>query len=66
HTLPDRLSGHDVSNTGESLFFVSPGLKFTKSSFILEALFQIPVWQDQNGSQLERGAGVIVGVRFMF
>jgi hypothetical protein len=37
HFLSDRLSGSDVSNTGESMFFVSPGLKFTKSSFILEA-----------------------------
>ncbi|MHC4463212.1 MAG: transporter, partial [Planctomycetota bacterium] len=66
HTLPDRLSGHDVSNTGESLFFVSPGLKFTKSSFILEALLQVPVDQTQNGSLLERGIGLIVGIRYMF
>jgi hypothetical protein len=64
--LSDGLSGHDVSNTGESLFFVSPGVKFTKSSFILEALLQIPVWQDQEGSQLEQGTRFIVGARFMF
>ena len=66
HTLPDRLSGHDVSNTGESLFFISPGLKFTKSSFILEVLLQFPVWQDQRGSQLKQGTRIIVGTRFMF
>ncbi|MHC4457222.1 MAG: transporter [Planctomycetota bacterium] len=66
HILPDRLSGHNVSNTGESLFFVSPGLKFTKSSFILEALLQFPVWQDQEGSQLKQGTRLIVGTRFMF
>lgn len=66
HVLPDRLSGHDVSNTGESLFFVSPGIKFTKSSFILEVLLQIPVGQDQEGSQLKRGTRLIVGSRFMF
>jgi hypothetical protein len=66
HILQDRLSGHNVSNTGESLFFVSPGLKFTKSSFILEALLQFPVWQDQEGSQLKQGTRFIVGTRFMF
>ena len=62
----DRLSGRNVSDTGESLLFVSPGIKFTKSSFILEALLQIPVWQDQEGSLLERGIGFIVGTRFLF
>lgn len=62
----DSLSGHNVSNTGESLFFVSPGLKFTKSSFILEALVQFPVWQDQEGSQLEQETRFIVGTRLMF
>lgn len=63
---PDRRYGHDVSNTGESVLYISPGVKFTKSSFILEGLLQLPVWQDQKGTLLERGFGVIVGVRFMF
>ncbi|MHC4216772.1 MAG: transporter [Planctomycetota bacterium] len=66
HILPDRLSGRDVANTGESLFFVSPGIKFTKSSFILEALLQFPVWQDREGSQLKQGTRLIVGTRLMF
>jgi hypothetical protein len=63
---PDSRSGRDVSNTGESLFFISPGAKFTKSSFIMEALLQIPTWQDQKGSQLEQGTRLIVGARVMF
>jgi hypothetical protein len=66
HILADRLSGRDVANTGESLFFISPGIKFTKSSFIVEALLQFPVWRDQEGSQLEQGTRLIVGTRFMF
>jgi hypothetical protein len=66
HLSNDDLSGRSVSNTGESLFFVSPGLKYTKSSFILEALIQFPVWQDQEGSQLEQGVRYIVGTRFLF
>jgi hypothetical protein len=66
HLSNDDLSGRSVSNTGESLFFVSPGLKFTKSSIILEALIQFPVWQDQESSQLEQGIRYIVGARFLF
>lgn len=63
---PDRMSGGQVPNTGESVLYVSPGIKFTQSSFILEALVQLPAWQDQKGSQLERGTRLIVGVRIMF
>jgi hypothetical protein len=66
HISSDRLNDNKVINTGESVFYISPGLKFTKSSFILEALVQIPTWQDQNGSQTKRGVGYIVGTRFMF
>lgn len=62
----DRLHSEDVANTGESVFYLSPGIKYTTSSFILEALLQVPVWQDQKGSQLERGMSVICGVRYMF
>ena len=66
NTRPDRLSGRDVLNTGESVLYLSPGIKFTKSSFILEALLQFPVWQDQEGTQLEQGTRLIIGTRFMF
>jgi hypothetical protein len=62
----DELSGHDAPNTGESVVYVSPGAKLTLSSFILEALLQFPVWQDQDGSQLERDTALLVGVRYMF
>lgn len=63
---PDRMSGQDLSNTGESVLYLSPGIKFSMSWIILETLIQVPVWQDQQGSQLERGIGVLVGARFMF
>ena len=63
---PEQLDSSNVSNTGESVLYLSPGIKFTRSSFILEALAQIPVWQEQEGSQLKRDTGVIFGARFMF
>lgn len=62
----DKFDGTPVSSTGESVLYVSPGIKFAKSSFVLEALIQIPVWQEQDGLQLERGFGSIVGVRYLF
>lgn len=63
---PDRLNGNIVSNTGESVLYLSPGMKFTKSSLILEVLAQIPVQQDQRGTQLERGTNFLLGMRYMF
>lgn len=63
---PDRRNDRNLPDTGENVVYVSPGLKFTRGSFIMEALLQIPVWQDQKGSMLERGVGVIVGTRFLF
>lgn len=66
HISPDRLEDQNVSDTGEDVIHLSPGVKFTRSSFILEVLAQIPVWQEQEGSQLKRDPGVLVGTRFMF
>lgn len=66
HIFPDWLNGNKVVNTAESVFYISPGLKFTKSSFILEALVRFPTWQEQKGSQLKRKTGFIVGTRLMF
>ncbi|MCB9719731.1 MAG: transporter [Candidatus Omnitrophica bacterium] len=62
----DELNGDAVTNTGESVLYVSPGIKFAKSSFVVEALVQIPVWQEQDGLQLERGVGSILGIRYLF
>jgi len=63
---PDRLNGQDIPNTGESVFYLSPGIKRSTSWLILEALVQAPVWQDQKGSQLKRDIGILIGSRFMF
>lgn len=66
NTQANRLQGQDISNTGESVLQISPGVKATISSTIIEALIQVPVWQDQEGLQLERGTVVLIGTRFMF
>ena len=66
HIFPDRLESQSVPDTGEAVIHLSPGIKFTRSSFILEVLAQIPVWQELEGSQLKRDTGMLVGTRFMF
>jgi hypothetical protein len=66
HISPHQSNGNNLANTGEEVLFLSPGIKYTKSSLILEALIQFPVWQDQEGSQLKRGTGGLVGIRYMF
>jgi hypothetical protein len=62
----DELSGQNLANSGEDVLYLSPGVKYVRSSLILEALVQVPVWQDQNGTQVERGTGFLLGLRKMF
>ncbi|MBD3868965.1 MAG: transporter [Acidobacteria bacterium] len=62
----DELMGQPFVNSGEELLYLSPGLKYTRSSLILEALVLVPVWQDQNGAQVERGTGFLLGLRKLF
>ena len=57
--------GEAIANTGESVLWLSPGFKFTWSSFILESLIQIPVWQNQEGMQTERAPTFLFGIRVM-
>lgn len=63
---PDHQNGNWIDNTGESILLLSPGIKFTRSSLILEALLQIPVSQEQRGLQMKRANSGLVGVRYMF
>ena len=63
---PDRANGQDLSDTGESVLYLSPGGKCSMSWLILEALVRIPVRQDQRGSQLKRDVGMLIGSRLMF
>ncbi|NQU39537.1 MAG: transporter [Lentisphaerae bacterium] len=65
-TLRDQRVGSDVANTGGKVLSVSPGIRFARQSFMLEALIQIPVNQEQNGPQLEQEIGGLVGFRYLF
>lgn len=61
-----EIGGNPVTGTGESVFYVSPGVKLTVHSLILEALWQNPAWQEQNNGLAERKSTVLLGARFMF
>lgn len=65
-TMSDSRDGVEIANTGERLFYVSPGAKLAMPSVIVEALVQIPVWQSQRGEQLEKKTGLITGIRLLF
>ena len=62
----DRLDRDDVANSGGEEFLLSPGLRYARQSFMLEALVQFPVAQDPNGGQLDRKPGGLVGLRYLF
>ena len=62
----DHMNGLDIADTGESVLLLSPGIKLVVSSFVLESLLQVPVWQKQEGLQLKRTAGLLFGIRWMF
>lgn len=63
HSMAGKSEGQDVGGDG-SILFISPGLKFTYDSFILEALIQHPVDQTyKNSEQNRRG---LIGFRYMF
>ena len=62
----DRQDGAESPNSGGDVLSVSPGVRFARQSFMLEALVKIPVMQDLHGAQLEQKIGALVGLRYMF
>lgn len=62
---PDMVDGAKSTARSEQMAYLSPGAKLTVSSFVVEALLQIPVWQRQPQGALSRGIGGLVGIRVM-
>lgn len=52
-TSVTRVDGRTLGDTGGNVLFVSPGLQFITSRFVVEASLQSPVVQDLRGPQLE-------------
>ena len=65
-TASDEADGVASPNSGESVFSLAPGLKYTHGGLIIEGLVRFPVAQDQKGVQLEMGNMYLLGIRQMF
>lgn len=62
----DTLAGSRVPDSGGWLFFLSPGIQFIPwASFLVEATYQVPVWQDLNGAQLRFEPRLKIGLRWL-
>lgn len=63
---PDRVDDGDAPNTGESVFYVSPGAKLSTRSIIVEGLVRIPVRDNLVGDQPKRNVQGLLGFRYLF
>ena len=61
-----RLDGDIVHNTGGSVLYASPGIKYASPSLILEALVRIPASWDLNGTQPDPAFLVLAGIGLLF
>jgi len=62
----NESNGVTDQNSGGTTFFVSPGVQFVAKRWIAEAVVQLPVAQDLNGSALEDDFVVRAGFRINF
>ena len=62
----DTLECNRLSDSGGSLLLLSPGVQFISwVNFLVEATYQLPVWQDLNGAQLGFDPTFKVGLRWL-
>lgn len=59
-------SSGSVADSGGNTVYLSPGLQIASKRFVAETSFQIPVFQDLNGSQVETDYVVITSLRVTF
>ena len=62
----DKLAGVKQANTGGTQLFLSPGLQYVTKRWIAEAIVQVPVMQNLNGTGLKDSFTVRTGIRFNF
>lgn len=60
------LDGRELADSGGRLLLLSPGVQFIPGAgFLVEATYQVPVWQDFNGVQLEFTPTFKVGIQWL-
>ncbi len=66
HKEKSRMGGARVASSGGTSLFVAPGLQYVTQRWIAEAIVQLPVFQDLNGTALRDDFTVRAGFRFNF
>lgn len=61
----DSLKGVTLGDSGGNVAFVSPGIQFYYSSFLVEASLRIPAIQNLNGTQLKFHPAFTAGFRWL-
>ncbi|MFQ5535794.1 MAG: transporter [Sphingomonadales bacterium] len=62
----NRAAGVNDPNSGGTSFMLSPGLQYVTRKWIVEAIVQVPVAHDLNGTALEDDVTVRAGFRINF
>lgn len=63
HQANNKIGGRDDSNSGGAQLFLSPGIQYVTRKWVLEAIVQLPVVQNLNGTALEDDFIVRAGFR---
>ena len=62
----NTLQGNPLADSGGPLLLLSPGVQFIPlANFLVEATYQVPVWQGLNGSQLGFDPTFKIGLRWL-
>ena len=62
----NEIGGANDGNSGGLTLFLSPGIQYVTRRWILEAIVQVPAFQDLGGTALEDDFTVRAGIRFNF
>lgn len=66
HKERNEVGGADDRDSGGTALFIAPGLQYVTKRWIVEAIVQLPAFQDLNGSALEDDFIVRAGFRVNF
>lgn len=66
HNDKTFVAGVADDNSGGARIFVTPGLQYASSRWVVEAAVQIPVFQNLNGTNIEQDYRVFTGLRINF
>ena len=62
----DKLNQNEIESTGGLSVFLNPGLDLSYQEITLQLLFQEPIWQKLNGTQLENAGRFQIGLLYNF